>query len=379
MKKALVTALVLAMAVSMAGCGGTKKAAEKVESTAAAAASTAASVASEAAAAVSEAAATVTSEAAAAVSEAAAAVDEAAADAASTLEAAADEAAAVIESAAAAVEELPDTAVSAAEEVIAEVEAGAADVVAAAESAAPVVAVEDIAGLSIAEEAESASEDVLSVMTYEEFIAAPVDTQVMVETYVQAKQAWWENKATLYTQDEDGAYFIYNAECSEEDYAALVEGQKIVVTGYKAEWAGEVEIVDATFEIVDGNYIAEAVDVSALLGKDELADSMNQKVAFKGLTVEAVGSAESGAEEAADAAFQYNWDGSGQEGDDLYFNASYDGATYTFVVESYLCDSSSAVYKAVKELKVGDKVDLEGFLYWYEGAQPHITSVAVAA
>jgi hypothetical protein len=46
-------------------------------------------------------------------------------------------------------------------------------------------------------------------------------------------------------------------------------------------------------------------------------------------------------------------------------------------VESYLCDKDSDVYKAVEELQVGDVVDLEGFLYWYEGPNPHITSVTV--
>ncbi len=76
------------------------------------------------------------------------------------------------------------------------------------------------------------------VMTYEEYQAAELDTEVTVETYVQAKQSWWEDTASLYTQDEDGAYFIYNAACSEEDYEKLVEGQKIKVTGYKSEWAG---------------------------------------------------------------------------------------------------------------------------------------------
>ena len=35
------------------------------------------------------------------------------------------------------------------------------------------------------------------------------------------------------------------------------------------------------------------------------------------------------------------------------------------------------VYKAVKNLKVGDTIDLEGFLYWYNGVNPHITSVKV--
>ena len=76
-------------------------------------------------------------------------------------------------------------------------------------------------------------------------------------------------------------------------------------------------------------------------------------------------------------AFLYKWDGSGTEGDDLYFNVSLDGNTYTFTVESYLCDKDSDVYKAVQNLKVGDVVDMEGFLYWYEGVNPHITSVSV--
>ena len=95
------------------------------------------------------------------------------------------------------------------------------------------------------------------VMTHDEYLAAAVDDEVVVETYVQAKQSWWEDKATLYTQDQDGAYFIYNAVCSEEDYAKLVPGTKIKVTGYKTEWSGEVEIAEgATFEIEEGSYIA---------------------------------------------------------------------------------------------------------------------------
>ena len=36
-----------------------------------------------------------------------------------------------------------------------------------------------------------------------------VDDEVTIETYVQAKQSWWENKATFYTQDKDGAYINF--------------------------------------------------------------------------------------------------------------------------------------------------------------------------
>lgn len=214
------------------------------------------------------------------------------------------------------------------------------------------------------------------VMTYAEYAAADLDTEVTVETYVQAKQSWWEDKATIYTQAPDGAYFIYDMACSEEDYEKLTPGTKIKVTGYKAEWSGEVEIIDAAFEIVEGQdkFIAEALDVTDLLGKDELIDHQNQFVTFKGMTVEAAGQDDDG----NDVAYLYSWDGSGQDGDDLYFNVSKDGETYTFTVESYLCDNTTDVYAAVKALNIGDVIDMEGFLYWYEGVNPHITSVQAA-
>lgn len=221
----------------------------------------------------------------------------------------------------------------------------------------------------------SGSQTAGEVMSYEEYMAAAVDEKVTIETYVQAKQSWWEDKATLYTQDQDGAYFIYNVACSQEDYDKLTPGTKIQVTGYKAEWSGEIEIMDGTFQIVEGGdtFVAEPLDVTELLGTDTLIDHQNQLVSFKGLTVEPSQDA-SGNE----AAFLYSWDGSGTDGDDLYFNASYNGQTYTFTVESYLCDNTADVYAAVKNLQVGQTIDMEGFLYWYEGVNPHITSVTVA-
>ena len=206
------------------------------------------------------------------------------------------------------------------------------------------------------------------VMTYAEYAAADLDTEVVIEAYVQAHQSWWDGKVTVYAQDPDGAYFLYNMTCSEEDAAKLVPGQKIKVTGFKSEWSGEVEITDATFEFVDGvTWVAEAVDVTDLLGKDELIERQNQLVAFKGMTVEAY--------DETGAAFAYK-DPEGKT-DDLYFKVSKDGVTYEFCVEFYLCGNDTEVYKAVEALNVGDTVDLEGFLYWYNGANPHITAVTV--
>ncbi|MBQ7775748.1 MAG: hypothetical protein IJ379_07480 [Lachnospiraceae bacterium] len=225
---------------------------------------------------------------------------------------------------------------------------------------------------SVAESTEENVADEVVVMSHDEYVAAELDSPVVVETYVQAKQSWWENKATIYTQAEDGAYFLYELPCSEEDYAKLTQGTKIRVSGYKAEWSGEVEIIDATYEILEGNFVPEALDVTEMLGSDELINHQNEFVSFKGMTVEASKDANGN-----DVAFLYNWDGSGQDGNDLYFNVSYNGQTYNFAVESYLCDNTTDVYNAVEALQIGDVIDMEGFLYWYNGANPHITSVTV--
>ena len=173
-----------------------------------------------------------------------------------------------------------------------------------------------------AAETETASEEGTAaagtVLSYDEYMAAELDTEVTVEAYVQATQSWWEDTITVYAQDENGGYFFYNLACSEEDAANLVPGTKIRVTGYKSEWSGEVEIMDGTFEFVEGadTFIAEPLDVTSMLGTDELINHQNEFVEFKGLTVEAAGQDESG----NDVAFLYNWDGSGTDGDDLYFN-----------------------------------------------------------
>ncbi|MBQ8912141.1 MAG: hypothetical protein IJY89_06180, partial [Clostridia bacterium] len=211
---------------------------------------------------------------------------------------------------------------------------------------------------SAGEGTPSAGGDEMKVMTYEEYLAAALQTKVCVETYVQAKQGWWEEegqgKASIYTQNEEGAYFIYNMPCTEEQYGTLTVGTKIRVTGYKIEFSGEVEIGDVeSFQVLEGNYVATAKDVTALLGTDDLIKEMNKFVSFKGMTVAASTDADGN-----EVAFLYKWNGSGAEGDDLYFKVALGENVYTFTVESYLCGADSDVYKTVKELKVGDKIDM---------------------
>lgn len=232
----------------------------------------------------------------------------------------------------------------------------------------------DTAGTSAAASQPASSEAVpVAVMSHAEYVAAALDTQVTVETFVQAKQSWWNGKATFYTQAEDGAYFIYEMPCTEDEYSKLVPGTKIRVTGKKAEWSGETEITDAIYEILEGQFVAEPLDVTALLATEQLADHQNELVWFTGMTVVPIVDAQGN-----EAAFLYNDDGTGSEGSDLYFAATADGVTLTFTVESYLCGPDTEVYQAVKSLKIGDEVDLTAFLYWYNGANPHVTELVPA-
>ncbi len=217
----------------------------------------------------------------------------------------------------------------------------------------------------------------LEIMTYAEFVAAELEAPVKIQATIQAVQKYNAEygNTSLYTQDADGAYFVYRLACTEEEYAKLTAGTTVVITGYKAEWSGEVEITDATYEIVEAEaYVAEALDVTALLGTDALIENINKKVVFTGMTV-----APSKDANGNEVAFLYGWDGSGSKdaNSDLYFNVSINDATYNFCVESDLCDNTTDVYAAVEALKIGDTVDLEGFLYWYEGANPHITEITV--
>ena len=218
--------------------------------------------------------------------------------------------------------------------------------------------------IAVAEEETVESLEVKSegVMTYAEYAAAELDSEVVIEAYVQGNQSWWDNKITVYAQDRDGAYFLYEMACTEEDAALLVPGTKIKVTGYKGEWAGEVEVMDATFEFVEGGdtFIAEALDVTELLGTEELINYQNQLASFTGMTVENIA---------------YKND---EPGDDIYVTLGYNGASYDFCVEVYLTGTESDVYTTVGTLAVGDVVDVQGFLYWYEGVNPHITAIALA-
>ena len=126
---------------------------------------------------------------------------------------------------------------------------------------------------------------------------------------------------------------------------------------------------EGTFTILDVNpYVSTAKELSL---SADLTSYQNQRVAFKNLTVVA--------QDDGVSAFYYKWNNSGAAGQnhDLYFKVTDGTTTYSFTVESYLTAEGTDVYTAVTNLKVGDVINLEGFLYWYNAPQLHTTKLEV--
>ncbi len=210
------------------------------------------------------------------------------------------------------------------------------------------------------------------VMTYDEYVAAAADSEVTVEGYIQQAAFNADNGfVNLFLADGDAAYFIFRMNCTAEEAANMQGGQKIRVTGLKTEWNGQVEISDGKFVPMEGTYLNEPFNVTKLLGKEEeLKAAVNRRIGIRSAQVTATKDADD-----EDQPFLYKYNGSGEDGDDLYFTVTVAGSSYVMVVESDEYPAGSEIYEAVKKLKIGDTIDLEGFLYWYEGPQPHIYSV----
>ena len=210
------------------------------------------------------------------------------------------------------------------------------------------------------------------VMTHAEYEAAAMDSQVTVHTYVQAVESWWDGKVQIYAQSKDGAYYIYNLACTEEEAAKLVPGTKINIKGYKTFYKGMPEIAadGAVLTILEGEdtFIAPAEILTDMLGKQELVNKAGAYAAFQGMTISKI---------------EYR---NGEPGDDIYVDLTLGDKTYSFCVERYLTDPETDVYKAFvnEDLKVGDVVNVYGFVYWYDadedgqsgdGINTHITKI----
>ena len=196
------------------------------------------------------------------------------------------------------------------------------------------------------------------VMTHAEFLAAAIDSEVVIEGFVQAKQSWWQDEAVVYLQDGTGGYYIYKLPCTKAEFDSLTVGTKIQVTGARAAWGGMDEIMNVTDWKVVGTdkYVAASTNVTAKLGNnEELTKCSGMLVALDDMNFVSAYYADSG---------------------DIYVSLEKGGVTYSLTVEVYLTDAETEVYKSVADLVAGDVVDVEGFLSWYENAlDMHITKI----
>ena len=213
----------------------------------------------------------------------------------------------------------------------------------------------------------------IEAMSYSDFMNAELKSDVTIFGFVQAKQEWWQREgvglASIYLADNDGGYFVYNMRCTKERYDKLFIGKPILVSGKKTQYAGLVEISDAEFipVVMDYAYVASPTELTAFEFGMFGHDYMNQLISLKGLKV--VDFDDEG------HAFGYKWNGTGERGDDIYFKVQLGETIYIFVIESYLCNKDSEVYKMAENLKVGDVINIEAFLYWYNGPQPQVTKI----
>ena len=224
---------------------------------------------------------------------------------------------------------------------------------------------------------QTTSEVLNDVLSYSEYVAAEEGETVTIKGSITSRCTFYGGKASFYLQDDDGAYYIYNLPCTEEDYTNnLTVGTEIKVTGYKGSWSGQVEILgdqagnEAEYEIIGTGKTYSPKEVTLA----ELKNYPNQYVVIRNLTVVA----QKDKEEKERACF-YNWDNSGEPkaGTDLYYTVTDGTTTYQFVVESYLetTQYGSNTYSEVENLSVGATIDVEGFAYTYNNPQVQTTKV----
>lgn len=207
-------------------------------------------------------------------------------------------------------------------------------------------------------------------MSYEEFMAAENGDDVIVEGYISARQSWW-NGATLYLTGAKGeGYFIYGYECTEDEYnSELVVGACLRVYGTKTIYAGEHEIM------------GENVDYEKS-GIVDNAPKFNEKV----LEIESVKTED--LEQYQNCLFTATLKVKGaasfkddtNKTDDIYFTLVDEaGNTMDCCVEFYLVSAYESVRNVIvsEDFKDGASVTVTGYLYWWNGANPHITSIVV--
>ena len=97
-----------------------------------------------------------------------------------------------------------------------------------------------------------------------EYMDAAVDDAVVIEAFVQGKQSWWDDSATIYTQDADGAY-----SADGQEFANLQDAID-ALSGKTGTISVKTDVTETgTFTIPDGTSIVLKSDGGKLTINDE--------------------------------------------------------------------------------------------------------------
>ena len=214
-------------------------------------------------------------------------------------------------------------------------------------------------------------------MTYSEFMAAEADAEVVVEGFIVDKQGWWDNKVTMYlaTNVPGEGYFIYELPCTEEENNTIYAiGECIHIEATKTIYAGEHEIMGDNITKVCTLTTQNFASVTPIDVTDKLASVEQYQNAYFTATLEVVEFTTTDSDTTVSENKAWGYKGS-EPNNDLYFTLSDGTNTLNCCVEVYLTGTNTKVYEDAQKLTIGDKVIVEGYLYWWNGANPHITSI----
>ena len=237
------------------------------------------------------------------------------------------------------------------------------------------------ASSAVSAQADAESEVILDpdAMTYKEFCEAEDGADVTVAGVISMKSEYYNNGVSFYLQDSNGGYYVYDMPCTEVEYEQLEPGTAVKVNGCKAVWNGEEEIIIATCEIIEGDIDEWSTELCSVRDESVLKNMKNFRVSGLEFIIEPITDI-SGSEKA----FLYGPDGTASAGEDIYFNAvsvpwdeSNTPLHLQFCVETVFVPASDPVYKTAETLQIGDHIYLEGYLFWYEGPNPWVSSLVI--
>ena len=201
-------------------------------------------------------------------------------------------------------------------------------------------------------------------------------TPIVLTAYIQYFE--YDGKTVdIFMQDEDGGYFTYGLTVTEDEYNAFNNHlyKEITILGEKDKVNGFFELSSISewyFSNPKGDreFRATPYDITSIVTDYDAMSTHQGELITLDCTVELCRD-----EENNPCAFLYKYNGTGRAGDDLYIHIT-EKSGIELVVETDVFKDGSELYEYVENnLQVGDKITVVGYLWWYNGPQPHIISL----